>query len=145
MTTIKNATLALTHYHNEKTLSQLCRLAFVTVALCVGIALSSSPALAQQPAPPGLQSPGGQISKSTPCNFTFTAPPAGALIPAQSNVTITWTGCPPQWKVNLSLIDVAAWTVVASVASSIPNTGRISGHSHHRWLATKNINSISPR
>jgi hypothetical protein len=55
--------------------------------------------------------------------FAWTSPVAGAILPAQSSTTLTWTGGDPAWNVNLSIVDVAAWTVAASVASNIPNSG----------------------
>lgn len=129
MTTVTNTELTLTHDHNKKILSQLGRVALAAVALCVGLALSSAPAVAQQPAPPGLQPPGGPTSKvghpgaAQTCAFTLTAPTLNALLPAQSNVIITWTGCPANWHVNLSLIDITTWQNLVTFASNIPNTG----------------------
>jgi hypothetical protein len=55
--------------------------------------------------------------------FAWVAPAAATIIPEQSSTTLVWTGGDPAWNVNLSIVDTAAWTVAASVASNVPNTG----------------------
>ena len=91
------------------------------------IAFTAWPAKAQRPrtvgrAVAGLQQPRtAQAAKST---FALTVPVQGAVLPAESNVTIQWTpGNNAQWTVNLSLVDVAAWQVAATVVSNIANSG----------------------
>jgi hypothetical protein len=75
-----------------------------------------------QLAVPGLQAPPGPTT-SRAAGFTLTVPPNNAVLPAQSNVAIQWTGGNPTWKVYLSLVDIAAWTAVTTVANNIPNSG----------------------
>ncbi|HYG59680.1 MAG TPA: Ser-Thr-rich GPI-anchored membrane family protein, partial [Symbiobacteriaceae bacterium] len=55
--------------------------------------------------------------------FTITSPTGSSVWVPGSAVTITWTGGSTSTSVNLSLVDVAAWTVVAGIASAIPNNG----------------------
>lgn len=59
----------------------------------------------------------------TTSTFTWIAPGAGSVLPAQSAVTLDWTGGNTAWNVNLRIIDVAAFTVVGTVASNVPNNG----------------------
>lgn len=60
-------------------------------------------------------------------SFTVTSPTASSTWTPGSSVTITWTGVPTSSLVNLSLVDVNAWTVAAGIASSVPNNG------FHTW------------
>lgn len=55
--------------------------------------------------------------------FTITSPTSSSVWYPGSTVTITWTGGSPMALINLTLADVSAWTVVAGIASGIPNTG----------------------
>lgn len=61
------------------------------------------------------------IAQAAP--FAFTAPTAASTLQEHSSVTITWTGGNPASNVNLSIIDVASFTVVGSVAGNIANSG----------------------
>ena len=53
----------------------------------------------------------------------LTAPVVNSVWLAGSSMTIQWTDGPPATPVKLALVDVPAWTVVASIAVNIPNTG----------------------
>lgn len=100
---------------------QLALLA-AAVALGAGMPLfaasaaGSPPGAAAKPAVPGLQPP-----KVMSTGFTLVAPAANVQLNPGGSVTVTWTGGDPAWKVNLSLVDVDAWAVATSVASSISN------------------------
>jgi hypothetical protein len=123
MPAIVNGEHPLTGDRIRAIVSQLGRLAPAAVVLCVGLALSPDPALAQRGAPPGLQPPGGRATAGTRCALALTAPPPPANVPAGSTFAIKWTGCAATMHVNLRLIDIAAWTVAWAVASNIPNSG----------------------
>lgn len=68
-----------------------------------------------------LLSLAGPVHAATP--FTITSPTAGNVWYPGSNVSVTWTGGSPSMLVNLSLVDVQAWAVVATIASPMPNSG----------------------
>jgi len=55
--------------------------------------------------------------------FVITSPPAGSVVSPGQAVTISWTGGDPSWYVNVYLIDVGAYTVVAAPGLNIPNSG----------------------
>lgn len=55
----------------------------------------------------------------------ITTPPAGAILTAGEPVTVEWTGGDPSWSVDVTLIDVDAWTVVAYAAANVPNSGTV--------------------
>jgi hypothetical protein len=84
------------------------RLAWSSVVLGLALSLASysTPAVAQAP-------------------FVITSPPAGSILSAGQTVTVLWTGGDPAWSVNVLLIDATAFTVVAGVAGSIPNSGMV--------------------
>jgi len=58
--------------------------------------------------------------------FKIIAPTAGSVFAPGQEVPVRWTGGSPSWSVNVSLIDSAAWTVVKSAASNLPNRGSLS-------------------
>ncbi len=70
--------------------------------------------------------------------FTITAPTASSVWYPGATVNITWTGGSTSTLVNLRLVDVNAWTVVASIASAIPNSGS------YTWTVPSNIPAGRP-
>lgn len=76
----------------------------VVVLVMLSLASYSAPVLAQS----GLE---------------ITSPPAGSILSPGQPVAVLWTGGDPAWSVDVQLIDVTAWTVVAVVAGNILNSG----------------------
>jgi|GEM_PF-4380748 len=64
----------------------------------------------------------GMVS-GAPQTFTITSPTGNSAWCPGSTVTVTWTGGSSSTLVNLSLVDVPAWTVAAAIATAVPNTG----------------------
>ena len=99
-------------------------LAAATLALAFPLHASSAasppPAVAGKPAVPGLRAPAGAMGGS----FTLVGPVTGAQLNPAGPVQVTWTGGNAAWHVNLSLVDVDAWTVAASVATNIANSSQ---------------------
>ena len=77
-------------------------------------------------ADPELTSRSDQAPPSSFPGFKIIAPTAGSVFAPGQEVPIRWTGGFPSWSVNVSLIDSAAWTVVKSAASNLPNRGSLS-------------------
>lgn len=67
-------------------------------------------------------------------SFTITSPTSSSTWGPGSTVTITWTGGSGSTLVNLSLVDVPAWTVATGIASSIPNSGS------YTWTVPPGVN-----
>ena len=65
--------------------------------------------------------------------FTITSPTASSFWYPGSTVNITWTGGSGSTLVNLSLVDVNAWTVYTGIAGSVPNNGSFT------WTVPQNV------
>ncbi len=74
----------------------------------------------------GLFTASVPASAQTYPGFVLTAPAQGAIVPAQSNVQIQWTGGDPNWTVGLTLYRGTPWGPVATPANNIPNSGSFS-------------------
>ena len=65
----------------------------------------------------------GKVIKTVYPDFTIISPNFNDSLCAGSEITINWSGGNPLWNVEISLIDVNAWAVVAIVAANTPNDG----------------------
>jgi Ser-Thr-rich glycosyl-phosphatidyl-inositol-anchored membrane family len=81
-------------------------------------AASAPPEIAGKPAIPGLRTPAGAMGGS----LALLGPGANVQQNPGQTVQIIWTGGNPGWHVNISLADVDAWAVAASVATNITNS-----------------------
>jgi hypothetical protein len=86
-------------------LSRRWSLRLAVLGAAAGMVLAAS-----QPARAG----GGEPDGRKPFAFTVTSPGTGYQLVAGSTVVVTWTSTSPAGNVNLSLVDVLNWVVVAT-------------------------------
>jgi hypothetical protein len=82
---------------------------------------------------PSLQRGPSARSAAVSCTFTLTNPNSSSTFTAGQSTTINWTGCPPTWKVNLTLVDYDAWTSVGTFANNLQNGGS------YTWTLPQNL------
>jgi hypothetical protein len=106
---------------SPRTMRRAFLIAVVTLAAGPLYAFGASntpPEIAGKPAIPGLRAPTGTTGGS----LLLVGPGAGVQQNPGQTVNVLWTGGNPTWHVNISLADVDAWTVAASVASNVSNS-----------------------